>query len=67
MDIIVVYLKEGCIVFIDGLGNFYFSIISEVVDKLEECIVNKVWVFCICFKVVFVFLNNVWKIDFVSL
>ena len=48
-DIIADYLASGRTVNIKGLGNFFPSITSEPVERIEDCTADKVRISRICF------------------
>ena len=49
-DIIADYLASGRTVNIKGLGNFFPSITSEPVERIEDCTADKVRISRICFR-----------------
>ena len=58
-DIIADYLASGRTVNIKGLGNFFPSITSEPVERIEDCTADKVRISRICFRAAGSFMQRV--------
>ena len=58
-DIIADYLASGRTVNIKGLGNFFPSIASEPVERIEDCTADKVRISRICFRAAGSFMQRV--------
>ena len=58
-DIIADYLASGRPVNIKGLGNFFPSITSEPVERIEDCTADKVRISRICFRAAGSFMQRV--------
>ena len=66
-DIIADYLASGRTVNIKGLGNFFPSITSEPVERIEDCTADKVRISRICFRAAGSFMQRVCRHGLVQL
>ena len=58
-DLVVAAAKTGRTVNIKGLGNFFPSITSEPVERIEDCTADKVRISRICFRAAGSFMQRV--------